>query len=412
MRKKRIGVLTSGGDCPGLNAVIRGVVTTSAQLGYDCVGFLKGYEGLYDPVRYVTLTEENTTGILNDGGTILGSTNKGRFAATVGVADRIDLDPKLLAGVMTTIEQLGIDGLVCVGGDGSLAVAQQFHEYGIPVVGVPKTIDNDLSATAFTFGFDSAIECATDALDRLQTTGASHERVMVLEVMGRHAGWIALHAGIGGGADVILIPEIGWTYENICHKILDREKQGKRHSLVVVAEGAELPEGGLVGEEQAGAQAKLGGIGALVAAEIEKRLHRETRISVLGHLQRGGPPTPFDRVLATQYGAHAVRLIMESKLGEMVCYHPPEIESVPIIEAVNQVRTVNPDGSTVQAARGLGVCFGDRSTDKNPFGVRKRPRTEETTFQTSDDTQTSADIEIDADFTLDIAEAAAEEALS
>ena len=412
MRKKRIGVLTSGGDCPGLNAVIRGVVTTSAQLGYDCVGFLKGYEGLYDPVRYVTLTEENTTGILNDGGTILGSTNKGRFAATVGVADRIDLDPKLLAGVMTTIEQLGIDGLVCVGGDGSLAVAQQFHEYGIPVVGVPKTIDNDLSATAFTFGFDSAIECATDALDRLQTTGASHERVMVLEVMGRHAGWIALHAGIGGGADVILIPEIGWTYENVCHKILDREKQGKRHSLIVVAEGAELPEGGLVGEEQAGAQAKLGGIGALVAAEIEKRLHRETRISVLGHLQRGGAPTPFDRVLATQYGAHAVRLIMEGKLGEMVCYHPPEIESVPIIEAVNQVRTVNPDGSTVQAARGLGVCFGDRSTDKNPFGVRKQPRTEETTFETSDDTQTSADIEIDADFTLDIAEAAAEEALS
>ena len=412
MSKKRIGVLTSGGDCPGLNAVIRGVVTTSAQLGYDCVGFLKGYEGLYDPVRYVTLTEENTTGILNDGGTILGSTNKGRFAATVGVADRIDLDPKLLEGVKTTIDQLGIDGLVCVGGDGSLAVAQQFHEYGIPVVGVPKTIDNDLSATAFTFGFDSAIECATDALDRLQTTGASHERVMVLEVMGRHAGWIALHAGIGGGADVILIPEIDWTYENVCHKILEREKQGKRHSLVVVAEGAELPEGGLVGEEQAGAQAKLGGIGALVAAEIEKRLHRETRISVLGHLQRGGPPTPFDRVLATQYGAHAVRLIIENKLGEMVCYHPPEIESVPIIEAVNQVRTVNPDGSTVQAARGLGVCFGDRSTDKNPFGVRKQPRTEETSIDAFDDTQTSADIEIDAEFTLDIAEAAAEEALS
>ena len=408
MGKKRIGVLTSGGDCPGLNAVIRGVVTTSAQLGYDCVGFLKGYEGLYDPVRYVTLTEQNTVGILNDGGTILGSTNKGRFAATVGVADRVELDPELLAGVMTTIEQLGIDGLVCVGGDGSLAVAQQFHEYGIPVVGVPKTIDNDLSATAFTFGFDSAIECATNALDRLQTTAASHERVMVLEVMGRHAGWIALHAGIGGGADVILIPEIGWTYENVCHKILDRESQGKRHSLVVVAEGAELPGGGLVGEEQVGAQAKLGGLGAIVAAEIEKRLHRETRVSVLGHLQRGGAPTTFDRVLATQYGAHAVRLIMEGKLGEMACYHPPEIESVPIIEAVNHVRMVNPDGSTVQAARGLGVCFGDRSTDKNPFGIRKQSRMEEIL----EDVETSADIEIDADFTLDIAEAATEEAIS
>lgn len=408
MGDKRIGVLTSGGDCPGLNAVIRGVVTTSAQLGYDCVGFLKGYEGLYDPVRYVTLTEQNTVGILNDGGTILGSTNKGRFAATVGVADRVELDPDLLAGVMTTVNQLGIDGLICVGGDGSLAVAQQFHEYGIPVVGVPKTIDNDLSATAFTFGFDSAIECATNALDRLQTTAASHERIMVLEVMGRHAGWIALHSGIGGGADVILIPEIGWTYENVCHKILDRESHGKRHSLIVVAEGAELPEGGLVGKEQAGAQAKLGGLGAVVAAEIEQRLHRETRTAVLGHLQRGGAPTTFDRVLATQYGAHAVRLIMEGKLGEMACYHPPEIESVPIIEAVNQVRQVDPDGSTVQAARGLGVSFGDRASDENPFGVRKEPRVEESL----DDVDTSADIEVDADFTIDIAEAATEEALS
>lgn len=408
MGNKRIGVLTSGGDCPGLNAVIRGVVTTSEQLGYDCVGFLKGYEGLHDPVRYVTLTEENTVGILNDGGTILGSTNKGRFAATVGVDDRVELDPNLLSGVMTTINQLGIDGLVCVGGDGSLAVAQQFHEYGIPVVGVPKTIDNDLSATAFTFGFDSAIECATNALDRLQTTAASHERIMVLEVMGRHAGWIALHSGIGGGADVILIPEIGWTYENICHKILDRETQGKRHSLVVVAEGAELPDGGLVGQEQAGAQAKLGGLGAIVAAEIENRLHRETRIAVLGHLQRGGAPTTFDRVLATQYGAHAVRLIMERKFGEMVCYHPPEIESVPIIEAVNQIRQVNPDGSTVQAARGLGVCFGDRSSDKNPFGVRSADR-DEAAREAFD---TAEDIEIDADFTLDIAEAATEEALT
>ncbi len=408
MAKKRIGVLTSGGDCPGLNAVIRGVVTTSTQLGYDCVGFLKGYEGLYDPVRYVTLTEENTVGILNDGGTILGSTNKGRFAATVGVADRVELDPMLLSGVMTTIDQLGIDGLVCVGGDGSLAVAQQFHEYGIPVVGVPKTIDNDLSATAFTFGFDSAIECATNALDRLQTTAASHERIMVLEVMGRHAGWIALHAGIGGGADVILIPEIKWSYENVCHKILDRESQGKRYSLVVVAEGAELPDGGLVGKEQAGAQARLGGLGAVVAAEIENRLHRETRTAVLGHLQRGGAPTTFDRVLATQYGAHAVRLIMEGRVGEMVCYHPPEIESVPIIEAVNQIRQVNPDGSTVQAARGLGVCFGDRSSDKNPFGVRRSDRSNTANAEV----ETAAGIEADADFTLDIAEAATEEALA
>ena len=277
MSKKCIGVLTSGGDCPGLNAVIRGVVKSSSQLGYDCVGFLRGYEGLHDPVRYLNLTPENTTGILNQGGTILGSTNQGRFAATVGVADRIELDPELLAGVQTTINQLGIEGLICVGGDGSLAVAQQFHEYGIPVVGVPKTIDNDLSATAFTFGFDSAIECATNALDRLHTTAASHERVMVLEVMGRHAGWIALHAGIAGSADVILVPKISWTWENVCHKILNRESQGKRFTLIVVAEGAELPGGGHVAEEQIGAQSRLGGIGQIVAAEIECRLQRARR---------------------------------------------------------------------------------------------------------------------------------------
>jgi len=402
MSKKRIGILTSGGDCPGLNAVIRGAVKTSWQLGYDCVGFLKGYEGLYDPVQYKTLTTKNTAGILNQGGTILGSTNKGRFAATVGVSDRVDLDPELLAGVKNTIDQLGIEGLVCVGGDGSLAVAQQFHEYGIPVVGVPKTIDNDLSATAFTFGFDSAIDCATNALDRLHTTAASHERIMVLEVMGRHAGWIALHAGIAGGGDVILIPEISWTYENVCHKILDRESQGKRFTLVVVAEGAQLPEGGLVGEDQQGAQARLGGIGHLVAAEIERRLHRETRTSVLGHLQRGGAPTTFDRVLATQYGAHAVRLVLEGRFGEMVCYQPPEIESVPIIEAVNKLRQVEPHGSAVQAARALGVSFGDQGSDESPFAMRIE----------TPETCTADEVELDADFVLDLAEAATEEALS
>ena len=407
MGTKRIGILTSGGDCPGLNAVIRGAVKSSWQLGYDCVGFLKGYEGLYDPVRYITLTPKNTTGILNEGGTILGSTNKGRFAATVGVADRVELDPDLLDGVRTTVDQLGIEGLVCVGGDGSLAVAQQFHEVGIPVVGVPKTIDNDLSATAFTFGFDSAIECATDALDRLHTTAASHERIMVLEVMGRHAGWIALHAGIAGGGDVILIPEIGWTYDNVCHKILDRESYGKRFTLVVVAEGAELPDGGLVGSERAGAQARLGGIGELVAGEIERRLHRETRVAVLGHLQRGGAPTTFDRVLATQYGAHAVRLIIEKKFGDMVCYNPPEISSVPIIDAVNHLRQVDPEGSAVQAARALGISFGDRPADHSPF-----VNVQGSVDVAAPSAATAAEVELDAEFTLDIADAAAEEALA
>ena len=382
--------------------MIRGAVKTSWQLGYDCIGFLKGYEGLHDPVCYIKLTPKNTTGILNQGGTILGSTNKGRFAATVGVSDRVEIDPELLEGVKATVQQLGIDGLICIGGDGSLAVAQQFHEQGIPVVGVPKTIDNDLSATAFTFGFDSAVECATNALDRLHTTAASHERIMVLEVMGRHAGWIALHAGIGGGGDVILIPEIPWTFENVCHKILHRESKGKKFTLVVVAEGAELPDGGLVGSNQEGAQAKLGGIGQIVAAEIERRLHRETRTSVLGHLQRGGAPTTFDRVLATQYGAHAVRLIVEHKFGQMVCYQPPEIGSVPITEAVNHLRQVDHDGSAVQAARAMGISFGDCPADENPFSM----------IVESPEAASADEVELDAEFTLDLAEAATEEALS
>jgi 6-phosphofructokinase 1 len=401
MSTKRIGILTSGGDCPGLNAVIRGVVKASWQLGYECIGFLKGYEGLYDPVRYITLTPTNTTGILTQGGTILGSTNRGRFAATVGVEDRVDLDPELLAGVGSTVQQLSIEGLVCIGGDGSLAIAQQFHEHGIPVVGVPKTIDNDLSATAYTFGFASAVACATDALDRLHTTAASHERTMVLEVMGRHAGWIALHAGIAGGGDVILIPEIPWTFENVCHKILDRRAHGKNFTLVVVAEGAHLPSGEMVGQERRGAQARLGGVGPLVAREIEARLHCEARTVVLGHLQRGGAPTTFDRVLATQYGAHAVRLVVERRFGEMICFNPPEMASVPILEAVNQIRRVEPSGPAVQAARALGISFGDCDRGESPFACHAAPL----------EAATAEEIEADADFVLDLAEAAAEEAL-
>jgi len=337
------------------------------------VGFRKGYEGLVDPVCYMPLSHANTTGILNQGGTILGSTNKGRFAATVGVANRLEIDPTLLAGVKVTCEQLDLCGLICVGGDGSLAIAQQFHEYGIPVVGVPKTIDNDLSSTAFTFGFDSAVACATDALDRLHTTAASHDRVIVLEVMGRHAGWIALTAGIAGGGDVILIPEIPWTFEGVCKKILEREKHGKQFTLVVVAEGAELPEGGLVAAErrQSDRQTRLGGVGFRVAAEIEERLGRDTRAVVLGHLQRGGGPTTFDRVLATQFGAHAVRLVIEQKFGEMVCYAPPHIQNTPISAAVNQLSRVDPAGSAVQAARALGVSFGQQHDDGQPFHPRK-----------------------------------------
>jgi 6-phosphofructokinase 1 len=368
--KPTIGILTSGGDCPGLNAVIRAATKTAERLGYDCIGFLKGYEGLVDPVAYMPLDSRVTADILLKGGTILGSSNKGRFTALVGEGERVRIDPDLLDRAALTVRQLGVAGLVCVGGDGSLAIAQQLHEHGIPVVGVPKTIDNDLGATAFTFGFDSAVATATDALDRLHTTAASHERVMVLEVMGRHAGWIALHAGIAGGGDVILLPEIPWTFDNVCRKILEREAEGKRFTLVVAAEGAMLPGGVLVHEgDQPGEQrqVRLGGIGEIVGREIAARLDRDVRTVVLGHLQRGGTPTAFDRMLATEFGAHAVRLVHEGRFGEMVCYRPPEIASVPIATAIRQLSTVDPHGSAVQSARALGIGFGDDADHGDPF---------------------------------------------
>jgi len=370
--KPTIGILTSGGDCPGLNAVIRAAVKSALRLGYGCIGFLRGYEGLVDPVAYMPLDLHNTANILLQGGTILGSTNKGRFYALVGEGERVEIDPDLLSATAATVRQLGVTGLICIGGDGSLAIAQQLHEHGIPVVGVPKTIDNDLGCTAFTFGFDSAVACATDALDRLHTTAASHERVMVLEVMGRHAGWIALHAGIAGGGDVILLPEIPWTFDNVCRKVLEREREGRKYTLIVVAEGARHPDGSLVhdGHAPGGAherrQVRLGGIGEIVAQEVAKRLGREVRAIVLGHLQRGGTPTPFDRVLATQFGAHAVRLVHEGRFGQMVCYLPPRIESVAIADAIRTPATVDPEGSAVQAARALGIGFGD-DVELSPF---------------------------------------------
>lgn len=368
--RPRIGILTSGGDCPGLNAVIRATTKTAFWLGYDVVGFRDGFEGLVDPIRYQVLSPRNTAGILVQGGTILGSTNKGRFAARVGESGRAELDPRLIGRVAETVQRMKLEGLIVVGGDGSLSTALQFHEAGIPVVGVPKTIDNDLKATAFTFGFNSAVLCCADALDRLHTTAASHQRVMVLEVMGRHTGWIALHGGIAGGADVILIPEIEWTYDNIIAKIAERRALEKYFTLVVVAEGAHLPSGGLVVEEQAGVQNKqvrLGGIGQVIAERLEGMIEQDVRFVVLGHLQRGGGPTTFDRVLASEYGAHAVRLITERKFGQMVCSDPPDIRDVSIAEAVDQIRTVDPSGSAVQTARAMGICFGDTPGYENPF---------------------------------------------
>lgn len=359
--KKRVGILTSGGDCPGLNTVIRGAVLTATRLGYEVIGFKRGYEGLVDPVTYVGLDVENTSGILAQGGTILGATNKGRFSATQGENERLEIDPQLLKGVKKTCEHLNLSALICIGGDGSLAIAQQFHENDIPVVGVPKTIDNDLSATAFTFGFDSAVECATDALDRLHTTAQSHDRVMVMEVMGRHAGWIGLHAGIAGGADIILIPEVPWTFEGVCKHILQRQQDDFNSTLIVACEGAEMPGQGLVTAEadQAQGQTKLGGIGNLVTEGIHQRIGQLPRTMVLGHLQRGGAPTAFDRVLATQFGAHAVRLIEQGQFGQMVCYSPPAIGSVAISDAIDKLSKVDTCGSAIQSARALGISFGD-----------------------------------------------------
>ena len=371
--RRKIGILTGGGDCPGLNAVIRAATKSAIHLGYEVLGFLRGFEGLVDPVRSMPLTLENTANILDQGGTILGSTNKGRFSAKVGIDQSRSIDRELIDAVKRTLVQHEVDGLICIGGDGSLSIAQQLFEAGIPIVGVPKTIDNDLGCTAFTFGFDSAVACATNALDRLHTTAASHERVMVLEVMGRHTGWIALHAGLAGGGDVILIPEIPWRFENVCAKILQRKEMGKAFTLVVVAEGAQLPDGGLVTLEGTGKnhQTRLGGIGQLVAEEIQKRLSTETRCVVLGHLQRGGQPTYFVRCLSTQYGAHAIRLVEERRFGEMVCYDPPNIGSIAIKEAVKVLSVVDPKGSAVQAARAMNVSFGDSPNFCNPFPQSK-----------------------------------------
>lgn len=368
-QRRRIAILTGGGDCPGLNAVIRAATKAGVHLGYDVIGIKRGFEGLASPFQSIELNIENTANILDQGGTILGSTNKGRFSAKVGVNEARAVPQELMDDVRKNVHDNQLDGVICIGGDGSLSIALQMHQMGVPVVGVPKTIDNDIAATAFTFGFDSAVACAANALDRLHTTAASHERVMVLEVMGRHTGWIAVHAGMAGGGDVILIPEIPWKIENVCEKITQRKAMGRPFTLIVVAEGAQLPDGGQmtlapVAEHQ---QIRLGGIGQWVADQVQERLNTETRCVVLGHLQRGGAPTYFDRCLSTQFGAHAVRLIEEGRFGEMVCFEPPNISSVPIAQAVQRLSTVDPSSSIIQAARALNISFGDTPHFQNPF---------------------------------------------
>ena len=357
----KIGIVTGGGDCPGLNAVIRAVAKSAAKRGWETIGIMGGFEGLLPPHSFRLLDYKALDGLLVRGGTILGTANRGRFSAKTGHGEVRQLSRELLDETKRGMEALGITALVAVGGDGSLTIAQQMHEAGIPIVGVPKTIDNDLAATTITFGFDSAVACATDALDRLHTTAESHNRVMVLEVMGRYAGWIAIYAGVAGGADVILIPEIPFRYESICAAIQEREKMGKHFTLIAASEGAK-PAGGdfvTVGGPQDNREARLGGIGAVVAGEVEKRTGKETRLMVLGHLQRGGSPTFMDRVLCTLFGAKAVELITEGRFGRMVAHNGVFVDSVPLAEATGRLRTVPLDGGFVHATRSLGICLGD-----------------------------------------------------
>jgi ATP-dependent phosphofructokinase / diphosphate-dependent phosphofructokinase len=358
---KRIGVVVGGGDCPGLNAVIRSVAKAAAQRGWEAIGINGGYDGILPPGNVRKLDYHALDGLLVRGGTILGTANRGQFTAKVGHGESRRLPEELLENVKRGMAHLGLDALVAIGGDGSLSIAQQFHESGIPVIGVPKTIDNDLEGTLWTFGFDSAVACATDAIDRLHTTAESHRRVMVLEVMGRYAGWIALFAGVAGGADVILLPEIPFGYDAICEKIQQREQQGKQFTIVVVAEGAREKGSAFVTSDSVpeNREARLGGIGAVVAKEIEARSGKETRACVLGHLQRGGSPTSFDRALCSVFGAHAVELVAAEDFGKMVAFLGSHVGAIPISEAVGKLKTVRPDGSLARTARALGICLGD-----------------------------------------------------
>lgn len=357
----RIGVLSGGGDAPGLNAVIRAVTKTAIfKYGWEVTGVIDGFEGLLSPTKTRQLTSWNTRGILFVGGTILGTTNRGNPFAHKTVVGGKEIVEDMSPVVLANIEELGLECLVVIGGDGSLKIGYGLHKLGVPVIGVPKTIDNDLSATHVTFGFRTAVETATDALDKLHTTAESHQRVIVLELMGRYAGWIALEAGIAGSADVILIPEIPFSWDKVSEKLLERKKSGSKSSIVVVAEGAK-PEGGEMAVREKAADGyvlRLGGMGEMTASEISKRTGIETRVTVLGHLQRGGSPCPYDRVLATRYGAAAVELIAQKKFGEMVSYQPPKITSVHLEEAIDHLRLVDPQGDLVRMAEGIGVSFG------------------------------------------------------
>jgi len=357
---KRIGVLTSGGDCPGLNAVLRGVVHAATARDWEVIGFLDGYEGLLSPVQYRILDKRSTAGIMHLGGTILGTTNKGRFVAKVGHGGKAVLPSEIIEEARETLDGLGVETLITIGGDGSLSTSVQLQEAGINTIGVPKTIDNDIDATSMTFGFDSAVTCVVDALDRLHTTAKSHKRVRVLEVMGRYAGWIALHGGLAGGGDIILIPEIPFNLENVFNVIKEREAKGALNTMVVCAEGACLGDGDYVTKaKKAAGEARLGGIGEVVADAIAENTGKDTRAVVLGHLQRGGNPTALDRILGTRFGVHAVDLVGEKKFGHMVSYHNYKVGDVPMEQAVSQLKLVTNEHQIVQACREVDISFGD-----------------------------------------------------
>jgi len=359
---KRIGVLTGGGDCPGLNAVIRAVVK-SAILDYDyeVIGFEDGFKGLVEN-SFRQMGVASVAGILPKGGTILGTTNRDNpFAYPVTLDGKL-VKQNMSSRVLSNLEALKVDALVVIGGDGSLSIANEMAQLGVKVIGVPKTIDNDLSATDFTFGFNTAVATATDAIDKLHTTAESHHRVMVLEVMGRYAGWIALESGIAGGADIILIPEIPYNIQSVCNKVNERYAAGKKFSIVVVAEGAHQAGEGMVVKytvAESHDPIRLGGIGNKVGADIERLTGSEARVTVLGHLQRGGIPTPFDRILGTRLGVAAVKSIAEGRFGTMVSLQTPNIVNVPLTDAIHELKKVPVDGDMIAAARSIGICLGD-----------------------------------------------------
>ena len=357
---RRIGVLTGGGDAPGLNAVIRAVVKAAHRCGVEVLGLEDSFDGLIEPDRSRPLTPKTVTGILRVGGTVLGTTNRGNpFAYPIATrsGQTVDYSDRCLE----MYHHLGLDAVIVIGGDGTLAIAHQFQKRGLNVVGVPKTIDNDIVGTNSTFGFDTAVSFATDAIDRLHTTAEAHHRIMVVEVMGRYAGWIAISAGIGGGADVILIPEIPYNIDKVAERIVERDRWGASFSIVVVAEGAR-PLGGrmsLLQEAAVGRVERLGGIAALVATQLAEKTGKEARHVVLGHLQRGGAPTSFDRVLATRLGRKAVDLVLKGQFGCMVANHPPDMVAVPLEEIVGKIKQVPLDSDLIETARAIGIALGD-----------------------------------------------------